>query len=424
MEMNWKTIFVIVCALVLIQSVSASTAKEYRFDFSKPTIRDAGGGFLRVEMENLYSYGAPGEPILPLKTVKLLVPPHSRVLDVDVEGFDEEIIKLKGVVEPGQTPVPISSKKKFRVTSPSDEIYSSSREFPSEDFVVPVGVQDMRGYRILFVNLNPVKYSPSENTLSYYARMTVTLTLEEPESKALEKKPVGLFRNKRVDEDAVRGVVDNPGEIRSYKSVDESDGMKSTSLVNSSESYDYVIITDNTLNSSAGAYTFHNLSVWKNSRGVDTTIVTVEQIMADPDYECNGTFGDGCSIPEYNDTAAHIRNFIKDAYLNWGVTYVLLGGDVSVMPARGFYGYVASDPPENDTNIPADQYYAALNGSWNADNDSLWGEYDEMDLLEEVYVGRAPVETDTELSNFVRKTIHYESLSNEVPYLQKALRMR
>ena len=67
-------------------------------------------------------------------------------------------------------------------------------------------------------------------------------------------------------------------------------------------------------------------------------------------------------------------------------------------------------------SIPSDLYYSCLDGNWNADADSLYGEgYDSSaspgdaaDLLPEVWVGRAPVKNATQAQLFVNKTLTYE----------------
>ena len=48
---------------------------------------------------------------------------------------------------------------------------------------------------------------------------------------------------------------------------------------------------------------------------------------------------------------------------------MLLGGDTDVIPAR--FGYVTFYTGDF---IPTDMYYSCLDGTWNADGDSLWGE--------------------------------------------------
>ncbi|RLJ03783.1 MAG: hypothetical protein DRP08_03015, partial [Candidatus Aenigmatarchaeota archaeon] len=174
-----------------------------------------------------------------------------------------------------------------------------------------------------------------------------------------------------------------------------------------SSSYDHVIITNSSF---AGA--FQQLADWKTRKGVKSHVVTVEYI--------NSTFPG-------RDLQEKIRNYITYAYLNEGIEYVLLGGDGdganvggesgdNIIPCRGFYSSTAG---ETDYNIPADLYYAALDGTWNDDNDSKWGEPGEDDLYAEVYVGRAPVDSLEEVNNFISKTIAYESITED-PYLKNA----
>lgn len=191
--------------------------------------------------------------------------------------------------------------------------------------------------------------------------------------------------------------------ILNFSNTTKAKEAKNTSIVESSESYDYVIITNNTLKSS-----FEELANWKTKKGVKAKVVTIENITNDSDY--NGI-----------DTQEEIRNFIIDAYNNWEITYVLLGGDTNIIPYRGVYGIVNKDKPKEteDFDIPCDMYYASLDGNWDNDGDGIYGEGssteggsgtagEEADLTAEVYVTRAPVDTIPEADNFVSKIISYE----------------
>jgi hypothetical protein len=115
------------------------------------------------------------------------------------------------------------------------------------------------------------------------------------------------------------------------------------------------------------------------------------------------------------DEQTMIRNFIIDAYKDWGTRYVLLGGDGDGADVGGESG---------DAIIPAaDMYYSCLNGTFDHNGNNIYGEPDdgpgggEVDLYAEVSVGRAPVDSSTEVSNFVKKTLAYESAA----FVSKAL---
>ncbi len=400
-----------------------------RYVFEEPVV-GKHGVFESVTVSGTHRYGAPGYPVLPFKTARILIPHGEKIVDVEVAAGQEIAVGKGFKVEPGQKPISLCSKDPVEFTPPDEKVYSSHNEFPQDLFSKDYRVQEKRGYSILIVNLFPVRYVPATGRLSYFRDLTLTVKTR----KAGRAKKPGNFRGLPGDRRVLEGIADNPSTLKSYDGIGREKlggSPQSTSFVNSSESYDYVIITSAALNASSRNYTFHDLVDHKNSRGVKSRIVTVKQIMAEDDYDCDGSiptsWGDGCGTgSQFNDTQAHIRNFIRDAYQNWGIQYVLLGGDAdganvsgesgdNIVPARGFYAQCVG----SDSNLISDLYYSGLNGSWNNDNDSYWGEDGEDDIYAEVYVGRAPVDSDSEVSNFVKKTIAYEN-SNDA-YLEKAL---
>ena len=155
--------------------------------------------------------------------------------------------------------------------------------------------------------------------------------------------------------------------------------------------YEHVTITSSSLSSSFAPLK----SFLLNYLSLHDTVITTEYIY---------------SSQTGRDNPEKIRNFIKYAYQNWQTTFVLLGGDVEVVPHRKAYpGYVSGDPPWNDT-IPSDLYYSGLDGSWDGNGNNVFGEMgDNVDMAPEVYVGRAPVSNTTEAGRFVSKTVTYGS---------------
>jgi len=322
-------------------------------------------------------------------------------------------------VEYGRTPTPISSKAVV-IDQPNPRIYGSIGPFPNSLFS-DILEQHLRGYNILLVTLHPVQYFPKTGELFYFETMTVNINLKEG------GKVSPFFRSRPEDKVLVQKVVDNPEVAETYAKTTSQP--QPTSIVDPSKSYNYIIITNNDLNAS-----FQPLIDWKIQKGLNATTVLVSDIINDPDYFANGAFGDGVGS-KFNDTAARIRNFIKDAYANWGIEYVLLGGDTGIIPTRGVYGFVATDPITVDSNMPCDMYFGALDGSWDNDNDTIFGEEmfigetsspqngtagDEADFFAEVYIGRAPVINSTQVEWFVNKTLWYEQASDD-SYFKKAL---
>ncbi len=106
-----------------------------------------------------------------------------------------------------------------------------------------------------------------------------------------------------------------------------------------------------------------------------------------------------------------IRDFIIDRYSE-GAEWVLLAGSDSQVPSLR----VSRDWYEGDEDsVPTDYYYSCLGGDWNSDWDSNYGENehtgvgDEVtDWIPDVYVGRLPVSTATEIESLVSAIISYE----------------
>lgn len=163
----------------------------------------------------------------------------------------------------------------------------------------------------------------------------------------------------------------------------------------------YAIITNDTLKPN-----FQTLADWKTRKGVVTKVFSIDDIVANSTYD------------SARDTPERLRFFLQDlARDNPGLEYVLLGGDVEVVPHRGVYAKSSVE----DFNIPCDQYFGDLddgsntfnwNYDWDADTDSIFGEVaDNVEMTYEVAVGRAPVNTAGEADNFVAKVQAYENMT-------------
>ena len=175
------------------------------------------------------------------------------------------------------------------------------------------------------------------------------------------------------------------------------------------DSFQYVLITSQGIRDAGTTPNVHDLIAHKKACGLTATIVTIEDILATDQY--NGA-----------DDAEALRNFIRDAYNNWETEYVLLGGDINIIPMRKLYCVDGATD-----HIPSDLYYQCLDGSYNRDGDDKWGEDTDgddggdIDMMAEVYLGRASVENADEMANFVYKTLAYENHPPADDYLRGVL---
>jgi len=166
---------------------------------------------------------------------------------------------------------------------------------------------------------------------------------------------------------------------------------------------DYVIVTTLPL-----LEAFEALAQHKRDSGTSAVVVAVEQI--EPLYA------------QAADLAEAIREFLIEARAWWGTEYVLLGGDVELVPARSIPNLTGITALGDE--ITTDLYFAALDGDWNADGDAIIGEYpdDLMDLEPELRLGRAPVSSSEHVETFVAKTIFYQQ-SSALSYRGRGLTM-
>jgi len=393
----WKQVIVtsIVCLLfcsVAAQSMQVSVEQEVKrtYSFNSPsleTVDIAGTIYDRITLDDCYPAGSAGEPKIPSKGVFLLLPPDSQVGTIQIRTGEKIVLGSGYTIEPTSQAIPISQTDDIPIPTPNQDIYQSDAAYPGTLFT-QIGVQSFRGYQILVLLLHPVQYNPVSGELFYYTSLEVSVqTITSGAQSA-------LYRGLPQDMTAIQQKVDNPEMIQAYR-------YQHPSAPASFESYDLLIITTDALK--AG---FEPLKQAHDATGVATVIKTLTDI-GGSDLES-------------------IRDYIRDAYTDWGVEYVLLGGDTDVVAAPILW---VSGMDENTTyyedTMPADLYYACLDGPYNYDNDGYWGEpHDgtdggDVDLVAEVYVGRACVGSTAEVNNFVTKTVAYINRDINDPYLKK-----
>jgi len=166
---------------------------------------------------------------------------------------------------------------------------------------------------------------------------------------------------------------------------------------------EYLIVTSPALTKAMQA-----LVKYKNETGFTTELRLIEDI-----------------LPSYNgrDDAEKLREHLKD-FFTAGGRYVLLAGDETVLPIRYAYHNNVSIVPGPGESQVCDLYFADLTGEWDADNDGVWGEKyaDRPDIVPELLVGRLPVSTSREATNYIEKLIRYETDpgGDDRSYLERA----
>jgi hypothetical protein len=338
-----------------------------------------------VRLVGAYPAGVEGAPELPVTYVRFVLPAGSTATGVRAEVLSSVTLDGTFSVRARQPQVPLSLAGSFRSVERNKIVYGQSTPYPAETASL-VDVGFMSGTTIATVAVHPVRYVPSTGRL--ILATDIEISLETAQTRDAARAPRSLTGPARqVLSRRLEGLVVNAADAE----LPEATGTRSSPV-------SYLIITSDTY-----ASTFQDLADWKTMKGVPAEVVTTSDIYA----TYSGV-----------DDQEKIRNCIIDYYENEGTIYVLLAGDTNVVPARVAWAMnsdVGGSPDEDD--IRCDLYYADLDGTWNADGDSKWGENvdDDVDMYADVFVGRAPVNTTTEASRFVDKVLTYEGAPGGSP---------
>ncbi|MBE0648458.1 MAG: T9SS type A sorting domain-containing protein [Bacteroidales bacterium] len=366
----------LVCLLILSAFALQAQTIEQVYYFDHPMITSVGS-FNAVNFRNTQLSGLPGEPMMPYQAVSLILPPGEVASSMEIIGEMETEVPGSYTLYPQQHVRPLSEGSSGMFIQNHD-IYAQADAYPPD----PSGhlmTQYLNGYSVALTSFTPVIYKPASGKLSYFQKVTVRITtsLDPAAQKSLKNLSSSATSSKRLET-----LVQNLQVAEMYP---KRAPLKST--------YQILIITTDAYGSS-----FQQLIDHYQAKGITTQVTTTQTIE---------------SAMTGQDLQEKIRNYIIQEYQSNGVEYILLGGDAELVPYRGFYCQVQSSSIYEDSNIPSDLYYSALDGTWNTNGNNLWGEPGEDDLLPEVAVTRFPFSTETEVQHMIHKSVSYQS--NPVP---------
>jgi len=388
---SWTAAFAIVLAAPL--AFGASSGVSVRIDTGSAPyqiVRDGSGERVKVASPGWDITRDPGSPELPFRIVRILLPQGSTTAGTVAATFSGEHALRRGFAPVLATPA--VSIDGGTADAPqlftADALMTSTSYPPVRARLLSTGT--LHGYTIATVAVFPFR---TEGGILYRAEnfeITVPTRPAEAPLATRVRHREGFRESLRT---RLTGMVENPSAIDAYSFpqvvVPKGELGFTPSIFPSLEgsAVDYVIVTTDAL-----AASMQTLADWKTSKGVPTVVRTTQWIAAN--YR-NGS-----------DLAETIRTFAADAYAQWGITYLMLAGDVEQVPMRqAFSSYYGGG-----RNLPVDMYFGCLDGDWNGDHDATFGEFgvDDADLLAEVYVGRLPVQNPAEATIMIEKIKDYE----------------
>jgi hypothetical protein len=410
--------FSLIVTLVLLQQFASAnytgtiTTNQNELTFSTK------GGYDFIAFQSPVCLNQIGAPQLPAKIIRVLMPIDQKVSSIVINSTTVQQLTGTYNIYPAQRPLLTKPNPNPQAHDSLNQIiYSSMNPYPGMTYQVTDDGYP-RAYHVVTIEFFPVQYIPASKTLNLYTSINFTIVYASNSESILRPEQQSTYST-NLSKEIIQKMVVNPSDINivtggvlhatsSNNSASQNKkgmavmGMSPTSLTNLP---DYIIITRSDLASS-----FQKLANWKTQKGINTIIVKTSDIYSN--YP-------GVDHPEM------IRNYLKDAYKNFGSVYVLLGGDINdnngaeLVPSR--VAYIKTETIQPDLHV-TNYYYATVNGNWNANGDNVFAENgfnaalnyanDNADYSMAFLVGRAPVHTTKEANNFCNKIITYENLKD------------
>ena len=357
----------ILCTLLLLAASIFASAQtiENTYHFSQPMIQQVGE-YQTLSFENSVSNGTIGEPTLPWQSVSLMLPQNTEATAIQVTLSD--FVELEGQYNllPVQRTRPISDDSPF-VFEKNEALYRSNEAYPNKEFD-QVSTQILNGVSFAFGGFTPVKYKPASGQVSY--AQTVTVTVEYQISRTDNSRKLWL---RPETKNSINRLAQNAEMLGTYARRDGA-------LPN----YEILIVTGQTY-----ANSFEDYIALYAGQGLRVRVATIQDIYA---------------AMQGRDNQEKIRNYIIQEYENNGISMVMIGGDVNIVPHRDLWCYAQQG---SEDYVPSDTYYCCLDGTLNDDGDNKWGEVGEDDILPELAISRLPFNNASQLETILNKTFSY-----------------
>ncbi len=344
-------------ALALAASLAAAAALGQesvrfveKFDLDDVIVREAFYPPKQTKITSVRMIGAshtsqPGFPVLPFVTRKVAVPAGAKIADLIVDAGqvvykeDQPIVQWQQGYQAGREVQP----PEFPLDEDKTPLF-----YPAEAHAIPPDpglaqypvwppaharireTKTIAGYDVVTIDVFPVTWRPREGVLQMASSVTVGISASGGTTPEI-KEPTYVDI---VEIEDLRAEIVNPDDLVALPRVPFFEKLDAW----------YLIITDNTKwneDMTPGAALtgdmtaeFERLAAWKTSKGEKAAVVTIKDIM-DRRYGIFDTI-------ETRDLQEVIRNFLKHARANWNTYWVLLGGDVSVIPPRRVTGNVCN----------------------------------------------------------------------------------
>lgn len=371
-----KNIIIFLCLLLFSPATRGEYIRSYALTYNEKDfslIRENDETFIIPTIDSYCYASDPHTPALPVFQIYIMIGPNEKYVSTSMrcsEILIGENIKICHNLED----LPTSrDEKMYEPVAYSDSVY------PSLNFQY-TGTHELDGYKFISLLVCPFKYDVAQNN------SLKLLTDIELNIRLLNDDNHKSFETKKALPSILKDLVRNSDEI---ESLYPSANFMVKSSFPQDNPYSYLIITNDSLQP-----IYQKLADWKTIKGVRTKILTTNYID---------------SIFTGNTIQQKIKEAIYDQYEadDQQLEYVLLGGDVDIVPAQ--MCYISASGHTNET--PCDWYYACLGKmNWDSNGNGIYGEVsDDVNLAPNVAIARIPISSVSQTCSFINRIIEYET---------------
>lgn len=350
-------------------------------------------GYDLISLPNNQFLDEVGSPKLPVLTFNYVLPVEAEITGIEVLNYSKEQINGTFDIYPAQPLTVPDGSIPPPFAEPNEQIYSSSNPYPGK--LTEINADNyIMGFKIVSIKIYPLEYIPISQQVYLYSSIEFAINYTLGTSNPQLPYAISKTRKQSI-KDKIAILVDNDIDIDNVSTQFDNipeDGSNVNLPIHDQYPWNLGVIPDLIVITTEGLKSAFkdNILAKKNEIGIPSVIATLEE-------DIIGKY-------EGYDLAEQIRNFILDMSINIGPNlYIILGGDVSVIPARmcDITGH----------NAPTDLYYSSNPGSWNSNGNNVWGEYsDNVDDYPQNIIGRIPITSENDLINYMKKVEEYRNL--------------
>lgn len=348
-----KKMIIFIFFLLSSLAYAGNITQKISFNHSDLQIEKLSG-FDLINLLNCELANEIGAPQLPAKQFYFALPNNAKVTKVEIKDAKSIDLIQSFNMMPTQPPSILWKDIPVKRVDPNPTIYNSFEPYP-QTIVKYVGQGNSSGKNIGMFLVYPLQYIPKSKQIRFYQEITIVINFELGNTNNSSLLPPPLPMNGEQDSE-----------------------------------FEYLVITNSEMDT-----VFQRLCSWKTKKGIKAVTRNV-------DWITNNYSG--------RDNQEKIRSYLKTLYPDSGLVWLLLGGDVDIIPVRNAFAMPCSAHiNQREDSLPCDLYYSDLDGTWDFNNNNVFGEVgDSVDLFPDIFVGRAPVNNVSQAQAFVNKILTYE----------------